>query len=297
MQQRTEFALLMLQQIGIPLLQSLSGEQGADPAKEAAQLAALLGRSAEYGAQIEKTLDILPQDKKSRSLRIALTALGAQAVAIHGKQEGRPPSDNEAKRIAAAFEPVIALSDEFTPDEEAITRLRGLSADFALLDGQQLQLQQIMAFLPVLQAISAFSFGQTEAKLVKEVAQRLVSWSSAFRERILGSGLDADEEKIIDLVFVRMLAPLYADCHRAQTKRLMKLEEGARAAVGTDTVWKDFESRASMLETLAGTFLPAPKPKPIEEFDWDNLPSSPLPERGEDDEDEDYEEQSSRGGY
>ncbi len=278
MRQRTEFGLLMLQQIGLPLLRSLASAADAtqDAAKESSALADLLRRSTEYGAHIEKSLDLNPGEEKNKPLRIALTALGAQTLALYREQNGKLPGDNEAKRIFSALEPVLTFADRFVPEEQSISRLRGLSADFALLDGQQLQLQQIMAFLPVLQAVAAFSFGQSETKLVKEIGERLSAWSSAFRERLFGAALDPAESKIVDLIFLKMLAALYADCHAAQTARLTKKEQVENGENGMKAVWAAYELRASMLETLAGTFLPsARKEQPVAEISWDK--TDPLP--------------------
>ncbi len=278
MRQRTEFGLLMLQQIGLPLLRSLASAADAtqDAAKESSALADLLRRSTEYGTHIEKSLDLNPGEEKNKPLRIALTALGAQTLALYKEQNGKVPGDNEAKRIFSALEPVLTFADRFVPEEQSIARLRGLSADFALLDGQQLQLQQIMAFLPVLQAVAAFSFGQSETKLVKEIGERLSAWASAFRERLFGAALDPAESKIVDLIFLRMLAALYADCHVAQTERLMKKEQAENGENGMKAVWAAYELRASMLETLAGTFLPSVrKEQAVAEISWDN--TDPLP--------------------
>lgn len=281
MRQRTEFGLLMLQQIGLPLLRSLASANDAsqDAAKESSALADLLRRSGEYGTQIEKSLDLDPGEEKNKPLRIALTALGAQTLALYKEQNGKLPGDNEAKRIFSALEPVLTFADRFVPDEQSIVRLRGLSADFALLDGQQLQLQQIMAFLPVLQAVAAFSFGQPETKLVKEIGERLSAWASAFRERLFGAHLDPQEAKIIDLIFLRMLAALYADCHVAETERLTKAPSAPGGGDGMKAVWAAYELRASMLETLAGTFLPRARqeqaPPPAPEITWDH--AHPLP--------------------
>lgn len=278
MRQRTEFGLVMLQQIGLPLLRSLASATDAtqDAAKESSALADLLRRSGEYGTHIEKSLDLNPGEEKNKPLRIALTALGAQTLALYKEQNGKLPGDNEAKRIFSALEPVLTFADRFVPEEEAITRLRGLSADFALLDGQQLQLQQIMAFLPVIQAVASFSFGQPETKLIKQIGERLSAWASAFRERLFGPHLDPDEAKLIDLIFLRMLAALYADCHVAETERLAKAPAATNGGDPIKPVWEAYELRASMLETLAGTFLPGARREPaVSQVSWDH--SHPLP--------------------
>lgn len=298
MRQRTEYALLMLQQIGLPLLGSLASapDASAEIGKESAALADLLRRSGEYGAHIGKSLDLAEGEEKNKPIRIALTALGAQAVALYRSQADKTPGDNEAKRFFSALEPVLVFSDSFVPGDEAIARLRGLSADFALFDSQQIQIQQLLAFLPVLQAVAAFSFGKPESKLVKEIGERLTAWAAAFRERFLGAGLDKDEARIADLIFVRMLASLYADCHRAQTERLMKLDESARGSAGLEPVWAAFEMRAAMLETLAGTFLPpkkqdTPASAPAE-VSWDV--SHPLPPAADEARDDQAGEGSAR---
>ena len=267
MRPRTELSLLMLQNIRVPLLRSLtiSEEASGDIAKESGLLADLLRRSTEYGIQIEKALDLPSGEEKNKSLRIALTALGAQTLSLQREKAGKTPGENEAKRILSALEPVLAYSEQYVPDEWAIARLQALSADFALLDGQQVQLQQIAAFLPVLQAVAGFSFGQPEARLIREVADRLSAYAAALRERLLGRELDADEAKIVDLVFVFILAALYADCHNTKTKTMTKPGERSAPghangdAKGMESIWSAFELRAAMLETLAETFLAVKK--------------------------------------
>ncbi len=255
---RSDLLLSLLEKLGLPLIQAVHGspnKAAPDPAKEAERLKDLLNSSKTLGQELRKALD-LPADPDKKSIRIALTVLAAQLVAAHHKNSGKGFSEQDVKRITSGLEAVLVFSDTLLPDEESLEALRKLAEDFALFGGLQIHLNLLHAFLPVVRAVSLFSFGQSGSRMVKEIAEKLVIRAAELRVKVFGQALDANQARIAELSLLRILASLYADCHISETERFIKLQESARLAIQPSTIWDLFEQRVLMLETLAISFMP-----------------------------------------
>jgi len=258
MNPRTDLLLSLLEKLGLPLIEAVHGSPqklAPDPAREAERLKELLNASKTLGQELRKTLD-LPLDSDKKSIRIALTALAAQVVAAQYKNSGKGFSEQDIKRITSGLEAVLVFSDDLVPEEQSLEALRTLADNFALFGGLQIHLHLLDAFLPVIRAVSFFSFGQSGSRMVKEVAEKLVIRAAQLRVNLFGETLDPNEARVAELSILRLLSSLYSDCHISETERFIKLQESARLAIQPSTIWDLFEQRVLMLEALAISFIP-----------------------------------------
>lgn len=257
--------LQVLERLGAPLLAAAcdvaARSGGAETPREAERLAELLAKSVQASLALAGTMALKEKDGTGDAGRLALTALAAGLVGGQYRQTARVPDEAEIKRMVAALEAVMTFADNFTPAAENTLRLQGLEPGFFPADENQIHIQYLNAFVPVVGAVSAFSFGKQDKKLLQEIAARLCAQAAALRAAAAGSGGEK-ADRMAELKILGGLVDLYVQCHMAETQRLMALDEAARAqaqesgGLSLDPVWQAFDLRVSMLEALCGSILP-----------------------------------------
>ena len=256
MDQRTQYLLQILETIGSPLMQAIidaGANKDGNLIIEAQSIAALLGKTVEASISLGDIMEINPAEAQDDTLRVALAGLASPLVAGQYKKRGRVPESPDIKKVTSALQAVLTFSDNFTPTPETVERLKNLEASGQIVDGYQSQIQYIQAFVPVVEAVAAFPFGQPEAKLVMEVSDKLVKKSVQLREALLPEQNDEGIQKRAELALLKSLAALYASCHREETQKATK---GGDTPASIDSVWKAFDMRAAMMESLAGNLAP-----------------------------------------
>ncbi|MCB1532116.1 MAG: hypothetical protein KDJ35_04515 [Alphaproteobacteria bacterium] len=258
MDKRAQYLIQILDKIGSPLMSAIIAASDNDNAEGDAQsMAEMLGKSVELSISMANIADL--NDVENDSVRVALTALASPLIGALHRESKQTPGENDLKRIASALQAVLTFSENFTPDDDNTKRLETLETNGTPLDAHQMTLQYMYAFVPAVNAVGAFPFGQPEQKLIMEVASKITARAQNLRSGVLGD-LPEAEQKPVDLAILKSLAVLYADCHNAETKRLS--ESGAENG-GLDEVWRNFDLRVSMLEALAGGLLPGGPKIPV----------------------------------
>lgn len=255
MDKRADYLIQVLEQIGSPLMSSIiATSDNGDAQSDAQTMASLLGKTVELGISMANMADL--SSIENDSVRVALTGLASPLIAeMHAKNQ-HTPSDNDLKRVASALQAVLTFSENFTPDQDNTERLKALSASGSGADAHQITVQYMHAFLPAVNAVAAFPFGQPEQKLIMDVSSRLTAKASAMREALLGDVSDQQREAV-DLAILKSLVDVYAKCHEAETKKLSAAgDEGQDSAAALQNVWKSFDIRAAMLEALAASLIP-----------------------------------------
>ncbi|MGB4107554.1 MAG: hypothetical protein WBK55_07135 [Alphaproteobacteria bacterium] len=261
MNQRAEYLLRVLEKIGTPLMTSILRAPGRSAAeethKDAQRMAELLAKTTQASIDMAQAIDLGAMPDGGDSIRVGLAALAGGLVGAHYRQTGKAPGDNDLRKMTAAMQTVLAYSENFMPGADATARLSNLEPFGQGGDAQQISLQYIHAFVPVVGAAAAFPFGQPEQKLVMDIAGKLVQKAMEMRESLFSS-LDPAEQKRMELSLLGALAGIYAACHEAETTRMMSLTEEQRTmgGVGIESVWKAFYLRAGILETLAREMVP-----------------------------------------
>ncbi len=268
MSQRSAFQAQMLEKLGAPLLAAATDvvarqpQDGTDTPKtqEAEHVAALLARAVQVSVSLTGLMGLKDTDAESDAIRLALAAMAGPLVADQFRQTGKVPNDTEIARLLKALEAVLTFADNFAPAADSTARLDNLTPGALLADDNQIQIHYVGALVPVVSAIAAYSFGRPDAKLIQEVTGRLVDRAGALKERCF-KGESAQAGKRAELAALTALGRLYAESHRAETARLMTMNEDERTALaekagGTlpmDDVWAAFEQRAAMMETLGAS--------------------------------------------
>lgn len=294
MNQRAAYLLQILEKIGSPLMAAIteaapgSGDAGS---QDAQIMASLLAKTVQASIDLGHVMEVNPAEAMDDSLRVALAALAGPIVAGQYRKRGQIPEGAALRRVTGALQAVLTFSENFAPGPEIVQRLKELEARGQGVDPAQTQVQYVQAFVPVVEAIAEFPFGQAEQKLLMEVSGRLVKKSVELRETLLPGISDEQDQKRAELGVLRALAEVYSASHRAETAKVMAMGEAARSAdLSMNSVWRNFDMRAAMLEALAGALVPvagaqggsasqspAPprQPEPPQPFTQPTAPSSP----------------------
>jgi hypothetical protein len=245
MVQSSKFAVQLLEKIGAPLAASIESvaHEGEENDVEAAKtMAQLLGQAVQVSIALNNSLGLSETEEQADSTRLALAAIAAPLLGDFYAQNSRVPADQDIKRIVKSLEAVLAFADNFTPAAEGQSRLSTIDHKKPLFDETQTSLVVMQALTPAIQAIAECPFGQSENKLVQDVAARLQSYAAD----IEGS------DKLNELMVFKSLAALYAECHRAETARLSSASDEERGDLSTDPIWDKFAARLEMIKVIAG---------------------------------------------
>lgn len=294
--ERTSLRLQVLESLGAPLVLAVEdvmarGGAASDRAM-AEQVAVLLGGAVQASIALGESLKLRAGGDPEQ---VALAALGARFVAgFYRAQNGRVPGAAEIGRFAAAADAVLAFADNFAASAEARTRLRMLDGQdgAALPDETQIALQFVAAVIPVVEAVTAFSFGRVEKKLVQEVVDRLCRDAEDLCRDIAGDEVTGPQARWTELACLRMLAGIYAACHRNETATLVQLGHAEREKMAVnglipmEPLWEAYGLRLAMLSVLgaagwaqgeARSSARAPQAADPADFYYQSAPAAPPP--------------------
>jgi len=278
MSTRSTFLIQVLEKLAAPLVAAISevsvrNMMIPDPAKagsmkpEAEQVAGLLTKSTQMSIALSGFVDLKISESEADSLRLALTSLSSPLMANIYRLAGRSPTDQEIERIAAAMDAVMSYADGFAPAGDATVRMSQINEDFFPADPAQITLMYMSAMLPAVNSVMAYSFGQSEKKLVQDVTERLIREARVLRTRLftdMEEGSPAAAKA--DLAILRMAALIYSQCHFAEMAKLMATEDQVRQgmAPAMTSLWQSFILRMQMLEILGDVLIPDKREKMAE---------------------------------
>lgn len=246
MVENPKFAIKILEKIGAPLAAAIESVplKAEDTEVEAAKIMAqMMGQAVQISIALNSSLNINDNDEgQADSLRLALAALAAPLLADFYRQNERVPEDQDIKRIIKAQEAVLAFAENFTAASEEKSRLTTIDHDAPFFDETQVSLAVLQSLTPVITAIAEFPFGQSETKLLQDVAEKLKKDAADI----------AKNGKLGEVMAVKALAQLYADCHRAETQRLASASDENRGELSLDPVWDAYRTRVAMVEAVMG---------------------------------------------
>ena len=256
---RAQYLLQIFEKIGGPLLAALGGNANAPQEAEAdkqlaadtQQTAELLAKSVQLSIDLGKMASIeTAAEDEADTLRVALAALAGPMVAGQFKQLGRTPSDQDLSRITSSLEAVLTFSENFAGDATHTTALENLQASGQAVSAHQTNIQYLHLFIPVIEAVGKFAFGQQDKTLMRDIAGRLSNEAKLLRAEIFGESLSADDAKRAELGLLRTLAQIYAGAHERS------IAKAATDGGDIKMVWDDFETQLSMLQTLGENLAP-----------------------------------------
>ncbi len=256
MDSRSQILLQILDKLGVPLMKAAyaqtTAQAGPDDAgqKEAQAVAALLSETVKISIGLSQAMNLKPEDGNPDSIRIALAALAANLIADISQKTGRLPGEQESRRITKVMESVLAFSDHFAPAAEHASRLRSLGNGPVFFDPAQAALCAMNGLVPVISAVAAFPFGQSETKLIQDIAARLSAKAEDMRGTLLNEMADEAAEKFSALVILQALGQIYAAIHREETSKLLNQPQADQGQGSLEPVWAEFEKQAAMLGVI-----------------------------------------------
>ena len=244
MTQNSVFAIRLLEKIGAPLVAAIESAppEGENSEVQAAEMMAkMLGQAVLISIKLSGTLNAQETEEQADSTRLSLAAIATPLLAEFYVKNKRVPEDKDILRISKSLEAVIGFADKFTPAADGQSRLTTIDGDIAFYDGTQAILTTMQALTPAVMAISDFSFGQSDIKLMQEVASRLEE-----KATILAGGA---ENKLGQILVLKSLAMIYAQCHYQEVSKSVGDQS---VAPSLDPVWEAFEKRTMMMQALSG---------------------------------------------
>lgn len=261
MSPKAKYLLQIFEKIGAPLLHAVgSAPPSADaPEKQletdTQQAATLLAKAVQLSIDLGKMASIeTASESDADTLRVALAALAGPMVAAQYKQLGRTPNEQDLARITGALDAVLTFSENFAGDNAHSEALENMSAAGQVVSAHQTNIQYLHLFIPVIEAVGKFAFGQQGKTLMRDIAGRLTNEAKLMRTALFGDVQDASEQKRIELGLLRALADIYAGAHE---RAIVKAASDANAASDIKVVWDDFENQLSMLQIIGENLSPA----------------------------------------
>lgn len=250
MVQNSKFTIQLLDKIGGPLASAIESVAIESEDKEigaAKLMAQMLGQVVQVSISLNASFNLQEDGAQADSTRLALAALAAPLIADFYREKEHVPEDQDIKSIIKSLESVVAFAENFSPATDEASRLTTIDHDKPLFDKTQSSLVVIQAMVPVINAISEFSFGQSEIKLIQDVAQKLETKAVDITK---ARGL---EGKLNELMVFKALAALYSQCHISETQKLASAgNEENRGELSLDPVWQSFETKVAMIDALLG---------------------------------------------
>lgn len=220
--------------------------------KDAATLASLLSESIKISISLSQAMNLKSDEGNPDAIRVALATLAGGLIGETYRQTGRLPGEAESRRISKALESVIVFADNFAPAAEHTQRLKTLEDQPPFFDPVQTNIYAIHALLPAIAAVEEFSFGQSETRLIQDIAERLRTGA-----KDLQSSLTASANPMGEMVILQALARVYASAHRSE---ILSLKSGGdSASANLDKVWAAYDRQVRMLEVLLTSMTGTPQ--------------------------------------
>lgn len=253
--EHSEFLSSIMHDVGLPLIHALikyCPEQTEQAITK--EMAQLLQQTIKNNDYIKDTLQINEQSIQNTELRLTLTALSSKIIAAHYEKTKTPPTDQDLKRIMGAIHALLAFSEDYIPSIN-LTEAYENKQTKAPSPKHTTNLAYIKIFLPLINAVSAFSFGLSETRMIQNVSERLNTRTTQIRVALIGDTLSDRDKKTAELSILETLAELYASCHLQEIDRISTLQNSEKSVQNSTTqienIWTLFENRVSLLFGLA----------------------------------------------
>ncbi|MEJ0061710.1 MAG: hypothetical protein WDO70_00530 [Alphaproteobacteria bacterium] len=269
--QRMQTLAAALRLVGTPLLTALleAGQQDRNAAGAGATRKAnfeafplLIENAANLARQMA---DKMEGAAAPAALRWGAIGAACQLVAANYRATGHMLDAGAAEPILAVigalpekFKNLVTGGIEPVPNQVATFRAKMLET-----------------LVPVVGAISQYSFGRGEHGLLAEVAERLVKTADQITRSLAPAGASPEQWRLLCWAVLKSAGQIYADSHYAEADRLLYMNPDDRAAyfakhgnvVPMAQVWQEFNQRMALLATL-GTYLEVPSAAKLEEEGW-----------------------------
>jgi hypothetical protein len=268
MSNRSDFQVRILSALAVPLVKAVGQVQATKKTDsdqgskiEAETTAELLAKSVQLSVALSNGMDLKETDSSGDSIRLLLAICSGEVIADRYLRSAKSPSDNDIQKIASAMGAVLTFSDNFVASAESVLRVDQLSPGFPIEDETQISVQYIACLSPVVGAVSSFSFGRSEQKLVQEITSKLISSAGEIVNSFNPSLTGLDLRKA-ELTVLRGVVDLFVTAYDAEKTRLLSMDDQSRsqaAAAGfsLDPVWEDYGVKVGLVKVLASHISPS----------------------------------------
>jgi hypothetical protein len=252
-------ALIQLfEKLGVPLVNAITAvemwrdpdtqvQQGDQDIFYASTLASLLNRSVALSTELTKKLELTPTSDEKH--RIDLAGVSSMMVAHQYALTARVPEETDVPKITASFETVLSFADYFSTKQ-----LKHNSE----LGEEDLLVEAMEAFVPLVQTIGRFAFGRNQNTLVSEVLEQLSRRVDDMTDA-LGADISAGSFRRKKMDILKSAAQLFTLCYEAEMNVMIHKQGGDTlnpAATGVndekiqetlDIIWQQFDARITLL--------------------------------------------------
>ena len=258
---RAELLTVIMHDIGLPVIEGVIQVALSEPEEKVIEdVTRLLRQTIDNADDIRGLLDLIEEEEKDVSVRLNLATLSCHIIAAHYKRMGSLPTQAELKRTVCSVDQLLTFSENYIPMDrlEGVfpENIRGLSP----LSRTVANLVYLKYYVPLVDVVADFSFGEEEPKMIQNVSEKLRTKATEITHALMGTALSVAEQKSSELLILSSLIPLYCSCHTREKQRIMALDEDVRAQEENKTqienIWLLFEKRLSMLTVLAKHIMP-----------------------------------------
>lgn len=267
--QRMRALAVALRHVGGPLLTALleaapqeSGPNGLIRHINFEAFPELIDSAASLARRISGQME---GDDSSTTLRWGAISAACQLVAANYKATGQALD-------AVVAEPMLAIVNALPEKFKNLTTggVESVPNQVATFRAKMLE-----ALVPVVGAVSQYSFGRAEHGLLAEVAERLMKTADQITRSLAPVGSTPEQWRLLCWVVLKSAGQVYADSHYAESDRLLCMNPDDRAAyfakhgniVPMTQVWQEFNQRMALLATL-GAYLDVPPAARLDEEGW-----------------------------
>jgi len=258
---RAELLTVIMHDIGLPVIEGvIQVALSHSEEKVIEDVTRLLRQTIDNADDIRGLLDLIEEEEKDVSVRLNLATLSCHIIAAHYKRTGNLPTQAELKRTVSSVDQLLTFSENYIPMDrlEGVfpENIRGLSP----LSRTVANLVYLKYYVPLVDVIADFPYGQDESKMIQNVSEKLRTKATEITHALMGTELSIAEQKSSELLILSSLIPLYCSCHIREKTRIMELDEDVRAKEDNkeqiENIWLLFDKRLGMLTVLAKHIMP-----------------------------------------
>ncbi len=258
---RAELLSVIMHDIGLPVIQGIVEVALEKPEEKIVEdVTQLLKKTVDNAEDIKDSLDLLEDEEKDISVRLNLATLSCHIIASYYNKMGRLPTEAELRKSVSSVDLLLTFSENYIPmgrlDDVFPEHIRGLSP----LSRTVANLVYLKYYVPLVEAVAEFSFGQPETKMIQNVSEKLKEAAGELTTHLMGDDISLHEQKSSELLILSSLIPLYCSCHNKEKDRIMNLSDSERSkensSMQIENIWKIFDKRMSMLTLLAQNIMP-----------------------------------------
>lgn len=292
----------ILHGIGFPLVDAIIKAGIDDEDKATDVLVNLLEQIKDQSDAVQDLLGIPKENMEDSLLRLHIAGLTSKMITATYAHTKKLPGQNDLKRALSAVSALQVFVEQYLPEQKLSDIYPEKKADSALstlTPRNFTQLSSVEHAIPLADAITKFSFGQTEQVMMQDVSKKLRARAKSLGDEYLAHLVPDAQQKEGELIIVKALFQLYSDCHMREIDRISELSMHERDNDTSETqiknIWSQFELHLELLCVMIENMMPEtvqPLPEEPDDFAFieDMLDDSELFQESEISEDESQSE-------